>query len=357
MMEPINVGYPDPGYLEAVRDLAHRNGALLIFDEVVTGFRLAPGGAQELFGVTPDLTCFSKAIANGMPLAALVGKREYMEHLTKTGYGITFRGETLSLAAARATLEVVRDMQVPEYLAQVGERVRGAFNEICAEEGLACDLVGPPARMSFVFGDQGGMDPQRVEQLFVRELARNGVLCHGTLLATFAHNEEAIERTVRALRESVRVVASVMHTGRESVYGALRRGFATEGDETGSLPAASLEVLREESPGMLKVMGWMLLEDGRPDALEFSGPEGGRRDASFHSRPDIGEAFPGVDGADVSGFHVTLPASLFAQEGEYDFTIVAKRGEREAFRCRVIRQKGDAAPYVPTLGDDGVLFI
>jgi glutamate-1-semialdehyde 2,1-aminomutase len=364
MMEPINVGYPEPGYLEAVRDLAHRNGALLIFDEVVTGFRLAPGGAQELFGVTPDLSCFSKAIANGMPLAALTGKREYMEHLTKTGYGITFRGETLSLAAARATLEVVRDQQVAEHLAQVGEQVRTAFNEIRAEEGVECELAGPPSRMSFVFGDNGGIDPKRVEELFVRELARNGVLSHGTLLPTFAHNDEAVDRTIRALREATRTVAQVTQTGRSALYGALRGGFEAERPadaaapaEDAKLPAASLEVLREESPGMFKVMGWMLLEDGRPDAIEFSGPEGGRRDARFHPRPDLAEAFPGVEGADMCGFHVTLPASLFAHEGQYDFKMVAKRGDRPAFRCRVIRQKGDAAPYVPTLGDDGVLFI
>ena len=84
-MEPVNVELPEPGYLEGVRELAHQHGALLVFDEMVTGFRLANGGAQELFGVTPDLACFGKALANGMPLSALVGKREYMELLPRVG--------------------------------------------------------------------------------------------------------------------------------------------------------------------------------------------------------------------------------------------------------------------------------
>ena len=104
VMEPVNIAMPAAGYLESVRELAHARGALLIFDEMVTAFRLAPGGAQELFGVTPDLTALGKGIANGMPLSAVVGRREYMRHLPNVAYGMTFRGETLSLAAARCSM-------------------------------------------------------------------------------------------------------------------------------------------------------------------------------------------------------------------------------------------------------------
>ena len=87
-----------------MQELRTPHGALLVFDEIITGFRLANGGAQEMFGVVPDLACFGKAIANGMPLSAIVGKREYMRDLPNIAYGMTFRGETLSLAAARAVL-------------------------------------------------------------------------------------------------------------------------------------------------------------------------------------------------------------------------------------------------------------
>ena len=107
LMEPVTGPLPEPGYLESVRDIAHRHGALLIFDEMVTGFRLANGGAQELYGVEPDLACFGKALSNGMPLSAVVGPRRYMERLHKVAFGMTFRGETLSLAAARAVLRTL----------------------------------------------------------------------------------------------------------------------------------------------------------------------------------------------------------------------------------------------------------
>src|SRR4029079_13809789 len=115
------------GYLEGVREMAHRHGALLVFDELVTAFRVARGGAQEMFGVDPDLACLGKARSNGMPLSALVGKREYMRHLPHVAWGMTFRGETLSLAAARATLGVIRDEPVVEHIARVGRQVREAF--------------------------------------------------------------------------------------------------------------------------------------------------------------------------------------------------------------------------------------
>src|SRR5207244_8670291 len=115
VMEPINTQLPHPGYLEAVRDLAHAHGALLVYDEMVTGFRLANGGAQELFGVTPDLACFGKAIANGMPLSAVAGRRDVMLVFDDIFFSGTFGGETLSLAAADATLRRLVDDQVLDH--------------------------------------------------------------------------------------------------------------------------------------------------------------------------------------------------------------------------------------------------
>jgi radical SAM protein with 4Fe4S-binding SPASM domain len=130
VMEPVTVQLPRPGYLEGVRELTRRRGALLVFDEMVTGFRLAPGGRQELYGVVPDLACFGKALANGMPLSAVVGRREYMELLPRIAYGMTFRGETLSLAAAAAVLRTMRAEPVVEHLAPVAEELRAARAEV-----------------------------------------------------------------------------------------------------------------------------------------------------------------------------------------------------------------------------------
>src|SRR5262249_5971322 len=98
VMEPINLTVPPPGWLECVRELTREHGTLLVFAEVVTAFRIARGGGQERFGVTPDLACLGKSMANGMSLSALVGKRSVMEAIARVGYGITFRGEVTALA-------------------------------------------------------------------------------------------------------------------------------------------------------------------------------------------------------------------------------------------------------------------
>src|SRR4029077_7168619 len=105
IMEPVGVEPPLPGFLESVLALAHEHGALLVFDEVITGFRLAPGGAQEYFGVIPDVAVFGKAMANGYPLAAVAGRAAVMEQIASTTFiSSTFGGDTVALAAALATM-------------------------------------------------------------------------------------------------------------------------------------------------------------------------------------------------------------------------------------------------------------
>jgi glutamate-1-semialdehyde 2,1-aminomutase len=102
ILEPMNVTDPAPGFLEGVKQRAHRHGAVLVFDETITGFRYANGGAQQLFGVTPDLATFGKGLANGYPVSAVAGRREIMKLMEEIFFSFTFGGEALSLAAARA---------------------------------------------------------------------------------------------------------------------------------------------------------------------------------------------------------------------------------------------------------------
>ena len=112
IMEPVSVDLPRDNFLEKVRELTRANGAVLIFDEMITGFRLAKGGAQEYFGVTPDMACFGKAMANGFPLAAVTGQRELMRVFDDIFFSFTFGGETVSLAAANATMQTLLDKDV-----------------------------------------------------------------------------------------------------------------------------------------------------------------------------------------------------------------------------------------------------
>jgi len=154
ILEPMTFEFPKDGFLEQVRELTERAGALLIFDEMWTGFRVALGGAQEHFAVTPDLATYSKAIANGMPIAALTGRKDVMRVLEKDVFLFsTFGGEALSLAAAAQTLRELRSRKVPQHLAQIGQSIREGYNHIARELGIdgwaAC--VGHPARTLVTF--------------------------------------------------------------------------------------------------------------------------------------------------------------------------------------------------------------
>ena len=117
-------------------DVAHKHGALAIFDEVKSGFRVSLGGAQELLGVTPDLTTLSKGLGNGYPIAALVGKRQYMDRVWETGTSGTFSVEALSIAASIAVLKELKEKNVVAHLWKIGQRLIDGLNEICRAHGM-----------------------------------------------------------------------------------------------------------------------------------------------------------------------------------------------------------------------------
>ena len=210
ILEPATSQLPEPGFLEGVRDLATRFGAVLIFDEVMTGFRLARGGAQELFGVIPDLACLSKALANGMPLSALVGPDRLGEAVSAAMYGLTFRAEILSLAAANATLQIHQEEPVAEHVRTVGERLRGAVGESARAVGVELSLNGPAARMSFRIAAQGGLNERELLALFTQECLLRGVLHNTHLLPSYAHDDEQVDETCKAFHDALQVVAGAI---------------------------------------------------------------------------------------------------------------------------------------------------
>jgi glutamate-1-semialdehyde aminotransferase len=178
IMEPVGVEDPEPGFLEAVKDLAHKHGALLIYDEVITGFRLARGGAQELYGVTPDIACFGKAMANGMPLSAVVGKRELMEVFDEIFFSFTYGGEAVSLAACKATLEEIDRRDVYKHMWRLGDGFRDAIKGLIKKYGLTerMKCLGPGPHTAVPFFDERGEYSLDMRALFQQELARNGIL-------------------------------------------------------------------------------------------------------------------------------------------------------------------------------------
>ncbi len=222
ILEPMTFEPPNNGFLKQVRTICHQHGALLVFDEMWTGFRLALGGAQQFFGVTPDLACYSKAIANGMPLAVLTGRAEVMRLLDQEVFFFsTFGGEALSLAAAMATLEVMEAHDVPAFLARQGTKLQEGYNQLAAELGLGrvTRCVGHPSRTMVTFDGQAG-DPLLLKSLLQQELLRRGVLWSGFHNVSFSHDDAAIDATLAAYGAALAELRDAFDAG--DVPGRLR---------------------------------------------------------------------------------------------------------------------------------------
>jgi glutamate-1-semialdehyde aminotransferase len=215
IMEPVGVVPPAPGFLQAVHDLAHREGALLIFDEIVTGFRLALGGAQEMFGVIPDLSCFGKGMGNGFPIAAVVGRRDLMEVFDQLFFSFTFGGEAASLAAALATVREMCDKPVIPHLWRQGERLRDGFNALARAAGLGrhAECVGYPPRTVITFADPAGGDPAVLKTLFLQEAIKRGILLGGGMNVSFSHDDDDVTRTLAAYEAALAEVAAAVKAG------------------------------------------------------------------------------------------------------------------------------------------------
>lgn len=207
---------PEPGYLQGLNDLAHKHGALVIYDEIVTGFRLAMGGAQEYYGVTPDLATFAKAMANGMPLAAVVGSKEVMQSAEDLVISITYGGEALSLAAAVATMDVMRAHNVHEHLHRTGELLRDGINAAAQRAGIALEAHGLAPIGGERFLDAADAEEEGLMWRFLLAgLAQRGVLIRrgGVNFITFSHTEEDVAQTCEALEDTLHELRRVRESG------------------------------------------------------------------------------------------------------------------------------------------------
>jgi len=176
--------------------------------------------------VTADLACFSKAVANGMPLAVLTGRREVMELLERdVFFYTTFGGEALSLAAAKATLTEIRDKRVPEYLDVMGESLRDGYNDLARVLGVAYTrCVGYGCRTLVTFDAKAG-DPLEMKSLVQQELIRRGVLWAGFHNMSYSHTDGDLDHTLAAYEEVLQILDRAVRAG--DVRGALR-GEAVE---------------------------------------------------------------------------------------------------------------------------------
>ncbi|MGC9516053.1 aminotransferase class III-fold pyridoxal phosphate-dependent enzyme, partial [Methanocrinis sp.] len=221
IMEPVlgNIGpiLPEKGYLEGVRRITEDHDVLLIFDEVITGFRLGLGGAQTFYGVVPDMTTLGKIIGGGFPIGIVGGRQELMEMVAPSG-GIyqagTFNGSPTSLAAGMATLDVLEKERVLERLNSRGDELRRSLSEIVEDLGLGYSVVGIASIFKIFFGDAPrnygeALNCDKAGYLeFTRRMLKSGVFLPPSQFETnflsAAHSDDVINQTLEAYTSNLR---------------------------------------------------------------------------------------------------------------------------------------------------------
>ncbi|WP_141731826.1 glutamate-1-semialdehyde 2,1-aminomutase [Oligoflexus tunisiensis] len=230
IMEPADVQSPQPGFLQGVRELCDRHGALLIFDEIITGFRWHLRGAQFFYDVTPDLATFGKGMANGFPCAALVGRREIMEHGNMNGpvflLSCTYGSELVGLTAALATLDRFEDQDVIAHIWKYGADLQEGLRLRIERHGLSSrvEVRGLPCRPSLWFASEEGSFSYELKTLFMQEMIERHILME-RICISLSHGHDELTMTLAAADESFAVLAKVLEAGtmREHLRGPVAR--------------------------------------------------------------------------------------------------------------------------------------
>lgn len=215
ILEPFIFEAPAPGFLQELAEVCQANGTLLIFDEMWTGFRIALGGAQEYFNVKADLAVFSKACANGMPVALLTGRADVMELFNSQVFSYTtFGGESLSLAACIATINELRDKNVPQYLDEKGALLKDGYNQLAIELGMDqyTRCIGYNCRSMVTFTAEAG-NGLELKTLMQQEMIKRGILWAGFHNMCFSHTDEDIAYTLSAYRDVLPIVKAAIQSG------------------------------------------------------------------------------------------------------------------------------------------------
>jgi glutamate-1-semialdehyde 2,1-aminomutase len=221
ILEPYVFEEPKDNFLQKLRDVCTKNRTLLIFDEMWSGFRIAIGGAQEYFGVKADLACFSKAIANGMPISVLTGRKDVMSLLEQEVFFFTtFGGEALSLSAVKATITEMIEKNVPSQLAKQGNKLKIGYNKIAFDLGMNyTKCTGFDCRTIIAFDGSAG-NPLEMKSLVQQEMIKRGILWGGFHNMSYSHSDSDIEYTLQAYKEVLPILKKAVEEN--NVKGYLR---------------------------------------------------------------------------------------------------------------------------------------
>jgi glutamate-1-semialdehyde 2,1-aminomutase len=215
IMMPLEIEPPQPGFLAGVKDLAHQYGALFILDEMRSGFHIALGGAQEYYGVIPDLATFSKAISNGYAISALAGRRDVMEALSQTYVSSTFYTNSIAMAAAVATINKLRQEQIVAHLWRIGQGLLDGLNELARDIGVEAEAVGLPPMPFLVFTYADPEVKETARYVFYKETTRRGILFHPNhhWFVCAAHSEQDLAHTLEISGDAFRLVKKELARG------------------------------------------------------------------------------------------------------------------------------------------------
>ena len=215
IMEPMNSTYPNPGFLESVKKITHTNGAVLVFDETITGFRFAAGGAQELFGVIPDLSTFGKGMANGFPISAITGRRDIMMEMEEIFFSGTFGGELLSLAAARHVLERFLNEDIAQQLSDNGAQLAEGTSGLIQDLGLSdfLSLSGHPTWTFLNWKSTHSYSVNEIKTYFMQLVFERGLLVLGTHNTTLAHTPRIQSKILDVYSEALGEVKKSISDG------------------------------------------------------------------------------------------------------------------------------------------------
>ncbi len=203
-MEPMHGEYPQDGFLQKVRDIATKTGAVLVFDEITIGFRLAVGGAHKVLGVEPDMAIFAKGMSNGFPMAAIIGTSAVMQAAQDTFISSTFWTERVGPAATLAAIKKMQKVNLPEHLATVGGKIKKIWDEVGKRHGLAVTSSEVLPLLFFTFP---GSDPAAQKTLYVQEMLKRGILATNQFYASYVHTDEHIAEYEKALNEVFPIIA------------------------------------------------------------------------------------------------------------------------------------------------------
>ena len=209
ILEPTNFVKPKKNFLHDVKELCRKNSCLLIFDEVITGFRMSLGGAQKFFGVTPDLSCIGKAMANGFPISAVLGKKKYMEIFDEIFFSFTFGGETSSIAASLTTIEEIKKRGTIDYINKYGEKLITEFNFLSSKFGMQkfIKMTGYGWWPLLCFFDENNKPSKLLESVFRQEITRMGILTRSGIFITGAHSKKVLDKTLQIFEKALKTIS------------------------------------------------------------------------------------------------------------------------------------------------------